>query len=138
MPFYKRGFLYLIRKRAKSVLLLLIFLFVNSMILSTNMILHATESTEAAMREKSGAKVVCEILDTAYPITDKEADTIKDLAGITSINRMGRQSAYLTDLAPVMTSTSTEADNLKISLLSYDDMDTDSPFADKSYRLTDG
>ena len=107
MPFYKRGFLYLIRKRAKSVLLLLIFLFVNSMILSTNMILHATESTEAAMREKSGAKVVCEILDTAYPITDKEADTIKDLAGITSINRMGRQSAYLTDLAPVMTSTST-------------------------------
>ena len=43
MPFYKRGFLYLIRKRAKSVLLLLIFLFVNSMILSTNMILHATE-----------------------------------------------------------------------------------------------
>ena len=36
MPFYKRGFLYLIRKRGKSVLLLLIFLFVNSMILSTN------------------------------------------------------------------------------------------------------
>lgn len=82
--------------------------------------------------------MVCEILDTAYPITDKEADTIKDLAGITSINRMGRQSAYLTDLAPVTTSTSTEADNLKISLLSYDDMDTDSPFADQSYRLTDG
>ena len=138
MPFYKRGFLYLIRKRAKSVLLLLIFLFVNSMILSTNMILHATEGTEAAMREKAGAKVVCEILDTAYPITDKEADTIKDLAGVTSINRMGRQSAYLTDLAPVTANTSTEPDNLKISLLSYDDMDTDSPFADQSYRLTDG
>ena len=138
MPFYKRGFLYLIRKCGKSILLLLIFLFVNSMILSTNMILHATESTEAAMREKSGAKVVCEILDTAYPITDKEADTIKDLAGVTSINRMGRQSAYLTDLAPVTANTSTEPDNLKISLLSYDDMDTDSPFADQSYRLTDG
>ena len=27
---------------------------------------------------------------------------------------------------------------MKISLLSYDDMDTDSPFADQSYRLTDG
>ena len=118
MPFYKRGFLYLIRKRAKSVLLLLIFLFVNSMILSTNMILHATESTEAAMREKSGAKVVCEILDTAYPITDKEADTIKDLAGVTSINRMGRQSAYLTDFSPVTASTSAEPDNLCRSVLS--------------------
>ena len=138
MPFYKRGFLYLIRKRGKSILLLLIFLFVNSMILSTNMILHATESTEAAMREKAGAKVVCEISDTAYPITDKEADTIKDLAGVTSINRMGRQSAYLTDFSPVTASTSAEPDNLKVSLLSYDDMDTDSPFADQSYRLIDG
>ena len=138
MPFYKRGLLYLIRKRGKSVLLLLIFLLVNSMILGTNMILHATESTEAAMREKAGAKVVCEISDTAYPITDKEAETIKNLAGVTSVNRMGRQSAYLTDFAPVTASTSTEPDNLKVSLLSYDDMDTDSPFADQSYRLTEG
>ena len=138
MPFYKRGFLYLIRKRGKSVLLLLIFLLVNSMILGTNMILHATESTEAAMREKAGAKVVCEISDTAYPITDKEAETIKNLAGVTSVNRMGRQSAYLTDFAPVTASTSTEPNNLKVSLLSYDDMDTDSPFADQSYRLTEG
>ena len=138
MPFYKRGFLYLMRKRGKSVLLLLIFLFVNSMILSTNMILHATESTEAAMQEKAGAKVVCEISDIAYPITDKEAETIKNLVEVTSINRMGRQSAYLTDLAPVTASTSTEPDNLKVSLLSFDDMDTDSPFADQSYRLTDG
>lgn len=138
MPFYKRGFLYLIRKRGKSVLLLLIFLFVNSMILSTNMILHATESTEANMREKAGAKVVFEISETVYPITDKEAETIRNIAEVTSINRMGRQSAYLTDLAPVTASTSTESSNLKVSLLSYDDMDTDSPFADQSYRLTDG
>ena len=138
MPFYKRGFLYLMRKRGKSVLLLLIFLFVNSMILSTNMILHATESTEAAMQEKAGAKVVCEISDTANPITDKEAEMIKNLAEVTSINRMGQQSAYLTDLAPVTASASTEPDNLKVSLLSFDDMDTDSPFADQSYRLTDG
>lgn len=138
MPFYKRGFLYLIRNRGKSVLLLLIFLFVNSMILSTNMILHATESTETAMQEKAGAKVVCEISDTVYPLTDKEAKTIENLAGVTSINRMGRQSAYLTDLAPVTASTSTEPDNLKVSLLSYDDMNADSPFADQSYRLTDG
>ena len=43
MPFYQRGVLYLTRKRAKSILLLMIFLFVNSMILGTNMILHAAE-----------------------------------------------------------------------------------------------
>lgn len=138
MPFYKRAFLYLIRKRAKSLLLLLIFLLVNSMILSTNMILHATERTEAAMQEKMKAKVVCEITDTANEITDKEAEKIENLANVTSVNRMGQQSAYLTDLTPVTASDSAEPDNQKVSLLSFDDMETDSPFEDQSYRLTGG
>lgn len=138
MPFYQRSFLYLIRKRTKSILLLLIFLLVNSMILSTNMVLHATERTEAAMQEKTKAKVVCEVADTANMITDKEAEKIENLANVTSVNRLGQQSAYLTDLTPVTASDSTEQDNLKVSLQSFDDMETDSPFEDQSYRLTDG
>lgn len=138
MPFYQRGFLYLVRKRTKSVLLLLIFLFVNSMILSTSMILHATERTEAAMQEKAGAKVVCEITDTANRITDKEAETIQNLTAVTSINRVGGQSVYLTDFVPVTSSDSTEPDNQKVNLISYDDMEADGPFSDQSYRLTEG
>ncbi len=138
MPFYQRSFLYLIRKRTKSILLLLIFLLVNSMILSTNMILHATERTEAAMQEKTKAKVVCDAADTANMITDKEAEKIENLANVTSVNRLGQQSAYLTDLTPVTASDSTEQDNLKVSLQSFDDMETDSPFEDQSYRFTDG
>ena len=138
MPFYQRSFLYLIRKRTKSILLLLIFLLVNSMILSTNMILHATERTEAAMQEKTKAKVVCDAADTANMITDKEAEKIENLANVTSVNRLGQQSAYLTDLTPVTASDSTEQDNLKVSLQSFDDMETDSLFEDQSYRFTDG
>ena len=138
MPFYQRSFLYLIRKRTKSILLLLIFLLVNSMILSTNMILRATERTEADMQEKTKAKVVCEVADTANMITDKEAEKIENLANVTSVNRLGQQSAYLTDLSPVTASDSTEQDNLKVSLQSFDDMEIDSPFEDQSYRLTDG
>ena len=138
MPFYQRSFLYLIRKRTKSILLLLIFLLVNSMILSANMILHATERTEAAMQEKTKAKVVCDAADTANMITDKEAEKIENLANVTSVNRLGQQSAYLTDLTPVTASDSTEQDNLKVSLQSFDDMETDSPFEDQSYRFTDG
>ena len=53
MAFYQRAFLYLWRKRGKSMLLLLIFLFVNTMILSTNMILRAAEDTKADMQEKT-------------------------------------------------------------------------------------
>lgn len=138
MPFYQRSFLYLIRKRTKSILLLRIFLLVNSMILNTNMILHATERTEAAMQEKTKTKVVCEAADTANMITDKEAEKIQNLMAVTFVNRLGQQSAYLTDLTPVTASDSTEQDNLKVSLQSFDDMETDSPFEDQSYRLTDG
>ena len=138
MPFYQRSFLYLIRRRTKSLLLLLIFLLVNSMILSTNMILHATERTEAAMQEKTKAKVISEITDTANEITDKEAEKIENLANVISVNRMGQQSAYLTDLTPVTASDSAEPDNQKVCLQSFDDMKADSPFEDQSYRLTDG
>ena len=138
MPFYQRGVLYLTRKRAKSILLLMIFLFVNSMILGTNMILHAAQSTEAAMKEKTKAKVVCEMTDARQPVTEEDARGIGNLDAVTSINRMGQQAAYLPELLPVTGNTSTEADNQKVSLLSFDDMETDSPFADQSFRLTEG
>ena len=138
MPFYQRGVLYLTRKRAKSILLLMIFLFVNSMILGTNMILHAAQSTEAAMKEKTKAKVVCEMADAGQPVTEEDARGIGNLDAVTSINRMGQQAAYLLELLPVTGNTSTEADNQKVSLLSFDDMETDSPFADQSFRLTEG
>ena len=138
MPFYQRGVLYLTRKRAKSILLLLIFLFVNSMILGTNMILHAAQSTEAALKEKTKAKVVCEIADAGQPVTEEDAREIRNLDAVTSLNRMGQQSAYLLELFPVTGNISTEPDNQKVSLLSFDDMETDSPFADQSFRLTEG
>ena len=138
MPFYQRGVLYLTRKRAKSILLLMIFLFVNSMILGTNMILHAAQSTEAAMKEKTKAKVVCEMTDAGQPVTEEDAREIGNLDAVTSINRMGQQAAYLPELLLVTGNTSTEADNQKVSLLSFDDMETDSPFADQSFRLTEG
>ena len=138
MPFYQRGVLYLTRKRAKSILLLMIFLFVNSMILGTNMILHAAQSTEAALKEKMKAKVVCEMTEAGQPVTEEDARKIGNLDAVASINRMGQQAAYLPELLPVTGNTSTEADNQKVSLLSFDDMETDSPFADQSFRLTEG
>ena len=119
MPFYQRGVLYLTRKRAKSILLLMIFLFVNSMILGTNMILHAAQSTEAAMKEKTKAKVVCEMTDAGQPVTEEDARRIGNLDAVTSINRMGQQAAYLPEFLPVTGNTSTEADNQKVTVCHY-------------------
>ncbi|MBS5324672.1 MAG: ABC transporter permease [Lachnospiraceae bacterium] len=138
MPFYRRGVLYLIRKPAKMVLLLLVFLLVNTMILGTNMILHATERTEVMMQEKTGTKVICEIADTSRLMTVREAEDIGRLSAVTSVNRMGQQEVFLADAVPVTGSNSVEPDNQKVRLLSYDDMEADGPFSDNIYRLISG
>ena len=67
MPFYQRAFLYLFRKRAKTILLFLILLLVSSMILGTVMILHAAQTTRISMEQKSKAKAVCEITQDKDP-----------------------------------------------------------------------
>ena len=40
--------------------------------------------------------------------------------------------------APVTLNTSTNEENLKIALLSYDDLEKDSPFSEMQYRLASG
>ena len=87
MAFYRRAFLYLWRKRGKSLLLLLIFLFVNTMILSTNIILHAAEDTKADMQEKTKSKVVCEIAESGAQITAQDLEQIARLPHVISVNR---------------------------------------------------
>ena len=138
MPYYRRGFLYLARKRAKSGLLLLIFLIVNSMILGINLILHATQNTEAAMQEKTNAKAVCEITDQQNPITEEDVEGMGKLADVVSVNRMGEAYAFLSQLTPVTASASGEDANRMVRLLAYDDLSKDGPFGEQAIRLTEG
>ena len=42
------------------------------------------------------------------------------------------------NFAPVTLNTSTNEENLKIALLSYDDLEKDSPFSEMQYRLASG
>ena len=138
MPFYKRGFLYLIRKRVKSVLLLFIFLFVCTMILGTTMILHAVQRTQAYMEEKTNSKIVCEITDANAPMTQADTQAMAQLPYVQTLNRMGDQTAALCDYIPVTTSTSSQPENARVRVLSFDDLSNDSPFSDGSYRLIQG
>lgn len=138
MAFYQRGFLYLVRKRAKSLLLFLVFLLVGSMILSTTLILQAAQTTEARMQEKAKAKVVCEMTDSARPLTEDEAREIGKLTSVNGINRMGQKTAFLSELSPVTSSDSTKPDNQKVTLLSFDSLEDDGPFASQTYRIMGG
>ena len=138
MAFYRRAFLYLWRKRGKSLLLLLIFLFVNTMILSTNIILHAAEDTKADMQEKTKSKVVCEIAESGAQITAQDLEQIARLPHVISVNRLGEDYAFLSNAVPLTASGSEEDENWMVKLSSFDELEYDSPFVDRPYKLTEG
>lgn len=138
MTFYQRAGRYLWRKRSKSLLLFFIFLFVNTMILGTGMILHGAEHTETELKKKTKAKAVCEMTDMDAELTEAEYGEIGKLPYVQSVNRMGNQGAFLTELMPVTQSDSVELENMMVNLYSYDNLSQDSPFSEHTYQLTEG
>lgn len=138
MKFYQLAFRYLCRKKSKTFILLLVLLFINSMILSSYIILHATENSRLTMQEKTGTKLVLEVKDRNHYITENEIKVLEDMDGVTYINRLTSNAVYPVNFNPVTNSDSKEENNWKVSLLSYDDLDRDSAFSDLRYRLLEG
>lgn len=138
MTFYQLAFQYLRRKKGKTILLFLVLLFVCSMILSTDMILRATEDSKSAIQEKTNSKIVLDILNLNNKIMVHDVEQIKLLKEVVSLNRLSYGTAFLSDLSPVTKSDSTKEENLAVSLLSYDDLENDSAFFEEKYRLTAG
>ena len=138
MKFYQLGFRYLQRKKGKTILLLIVLILVNSMILGTSMILRTTNESKQAMQEKTNSKIVAEITSKDSKITENEVNKIETLEDVSAINRIGRQDVFPASFAPVTLNTSTNEENLKIALLSYDDLEKDSPFSEMQYRLSSG
>ena len=56
------------------------------MILSSYMILHATENSRITMQEKMGTKVVIEVKEGSQVITENEIRTIRDLGNEDTYN----------------------------------------------------
>lgn len=138
MAFYQLAFCYLKRKKAKAILLFFVLLLVSSMILSTNMILRATEDSKAAIQEKTKTKIVLEIVREENKITQQEVEKILQSEKVSAVNRQDKAQAFPANFYPVTSSDSTEESNRKIVLLSYDDLQNDSAFYEGQYRLVAG
>ena len=138
MKFYQLAFRYLCRKKSKTFILLLVLLFINSMILGSYMILHATEDSQITMQEKMRTKAVLEVKGSNQFITENEVSKIRDMDGVISVNRMADSAVYPVNFNPITNSDSEEENNRKVILLSYDEMDRDSAFSDLRYRLMKG
>lgn len=138
MKFYQLAFRYLCRKKSKTFILLLVLLFINSMILGSYMILHATEDSRITMQEKMGTKAVLEVKGSDRFITENEVGEIRDMDGVISINRMADSAVYPVNFNPITNSDSEDENNWKVTLLSYDELERDSAFSDLRYRLMKG
>ncbi len=138
MRFYQLAFRYLCRKKSKTFILLLVLLFINSMILGSYMILHATEDSRITMQEKMGTRAVLEVKGSDRFITENEVREIRDMDGVISVNRMADSAVYPVNFNPITNSDSEEENNWKVTLLSYDELERDSAFSDLRYRLMKG
>ena len=138
MRFYQLAFRYLCRKKSKTFILLLVLLFINSMILGSYMILHATEDSRITMQEKMGTKAVLEVKGSGQFISENEVRKIRDMDGVISVNRMADSAAYPVNFNPITNSDSEEENNWKVTMLSYDELERDSAFSDLRYRLMKG
>ena len=138
MKFYQLAFRYLCRKKSKTFILLLVLLFINSMILGSYMILHATEDSRITMQEKMGTKAVLEVKGSDRFITENEVREIRDMDGVISVNRMADSAVYPVNFNPITNSDSEEENNWKVTMLSYDELERDSAFGDLRYRLMKG
>lgn len=138
MTFYQLAFRYLKRKKAKAILLFFVLLLVSSMILSTNMILRATEDSKAEIQEKTKSKIVLEITKEENRITQQEVEEILNLEEVSTVNCQNKGQAFPNNFYPVTSNDSTEENNQKIMLFSYDDLQNDSAFYEGRYRLVSG
>jgi putative ABC transport system permease protein len=138
VTFYQLAFRYLKRKKAKAILLFFVLLLVSSMILSTNMILRATEDSKAEIQEKTKSKIVLEITKEENRITQQEVEEILNLEEVSTVNCQNKGQAFPNNFYPVTTNDSTEENNQKIMLFSYDDLQNDSAFYEGRYRLVSG
>ena len=123
------------RKKMKSVLLLFLFLVMNSMVLGTLGIRKVSFELEEELRKNAESKITLESKDVNHPFEETDIQAIKDTMNVNRLNRMSKVQVVSTTCIPFAGSEGSEE---VFAIHGYDKTENDSPFADKVYRLTEG
>lgn len=138
MPFYARAWRQLLRRRGKTLLLCFILFVAAFLIFATTVVLSSSNQAEAAVAARTQSKLVCNMTNTANPITDDNVANIQKLDGVAAVNRQMQMAVSLEDAKPLTFASSTAPENNRALLCASDDPLADGPFADGSYRLSAG
>lgn len=134
----KRAVRYLIRKKSKTVILFLVLLISEAMILSTGIILKASNEAKSELQKKTKTKILAGIMENNNPITTEDINKIQKLKGIDKINKNATLSAYPTNFQTVTENQNTNTENLQVRLVGYDDLKLDGAFAESEIRIVKG
>ena len=138
MNFAERAFRYLFRKKGKAIILFWVLLITETMILSTVTILRESEVARIELLGKSKAKLLIEREKAEELFTDDEYKKLEKLENVKAVNRVAEVQLYPMDFKIITKSESVDADNQKLRIMAYDNLEDDGPFADGQIHLTKG
>ena len=122
MNFAERAFRYLFRKKGKAIILFWVLLITETMILSTVTILRASEVARIELLGKSKAKLLIEREKAEELFTDDEYKKLEKLENVKAVNRVAEVQLYPMDFKIITKSESVDADNQKLRIMAYDNM----------------
>lgn len=117
MNITKRAFLYMFRKRGKSLILLLTLLIISTFVLTGLSILTAAEQSALSLRQSVGGSIKLELDEnspnwtyqqgvggvlvdyTGAPITDADIEKVMSVKGIRDYNGIGDGSVFAMDFS---------------------------------------
>lgn len=130
-----RALCYIRRKKMKSVLLLFLFLVINSMVLGTLGIRKVSLRLAEELRKNTESKITLESMDANLPFEETDMQVIGNAPNVNRLNRISEIQVISTTCIPVAGS---EGSGDVFTIHGYDKLENDSPFADKVYRLVEG
>ena len=134
MNILSRTIKYITRKKSKSVLLLLVFLVVNVMLLSTNAMIHSLENTKDQIKQNTKSKLIVNILDDNNPIKNT---VIQELEELNNINFINKRSSIIMSM-DTLKAVNDKSDKNLLNIIAYDDLSKDSLFEEGKYKLLEG
>lgn len=130
-----RTICYIRRKKMKSLLLLFLFLVINSMVLGTLGIRKVSLELAEELRKNTESKITLESMDVNHPFEEADMQAIGDEPNVNWLNRISQIQVVSTTCIPIAGS---EGSENVFTVHGYDKLEKDSPFADKVYRITEG
>lgn len=130
-----RTICYIRRKKMKSLLLLFLFLVINSMVLGTLGIRKVSLELAEELRKNAESKITLESMDVNHPFEEADMQAIGDEPNVNWLNRISQIQVVSTTCIPIAGS---EGSENVFTVHGYDKLEKDSPFADKVYRITEG